>query len=143
IVQYLEGQRAVLTEIARQGPEAERRVRDPLFSVENSLKAYSGQLGGLRDTTLFARKIRSEQEFRQRVDADPALRARYGDVWDRLAALQARKIELQPILQLNNPNFASAPLLDAAAQLVLALGGADDPARRERLLAEQEADEEL
>src|SRR5690606_13242522 len=32
---------------------------------------------------------------------------------------------------------------DAAAQLVLALGGADDPARRERLLAEQEADEEL
>src|SRR5690606_32083282 len=118
ILMRLSGQRDILQAIARQGPEAERQVRDQLFSIENSLKAYSGQLAGLQDSMLVGRKIRWEQEFRQRIDADPALRAEYGDVWNRLERLQQRKLELSPRINANNIEFLPSPHLQLAGYLV-------------------------
>ncbi len=118
ILMLLSGQRDILQEIARQGPEAERQVRDQLFSVENSLKAYSGQLAGLQDSMLVGRKIRWEREFRQRIEADPALRAEYGDVWNRLERLQERKLELSPRINANNIEFLPSPQLQLAGYLV-------------------------
>ena len=58
--------RTLLQSIASMGPEMERAVREDMFSVENSLKAFTGELGGLQDTTLVATKIVWEREFRQR-----------------------------------------------------------------------------
>ncbi|HEX7090377.1 MAG TPA: S46 family peptidase [Longimicrobiales bacterium] len=118
IVRLLRGQRDILQEIARQSPEAERQVRDQLFGIENSLKAFTGQLAGLNDSLLLGRKIRWEREFRQRIEADPALRAQYGDVWDRLARIQARKLELSPRLNANNIEFLPSPHLRLAGLLV-------------------------
>ena len=81
---------------ADRGPEQDRQVRQEIFGLENSLKAYSGQLGGLRDSLLMARKVRWENEFRARIRADQALQREYGDVWNRIAALQPRVTELRP-----------------------------------------------
>ncbi len=117
IVQMLEGQRSLLQYIATFGPEAERSVRDQLFGVENSLKAYGGQLGGLQDTTLMGQKIRWEAEFRQRISADPDLRATYGDVWDRLTDLQIDKLRTSPRLNANDPDFGGNPLMQVAGTL--------------------------
>jgi hypothetical protein len=117
IVQILEGQRSLLQYIATFGPEAERSVRDQLFGVENSLKAYTGQLGGLRDTTLVGQKIRWEAEFRQRISADPELQATYGDVWDRLTDLQIDKLYTSPRLNSNDPDFGGNPLMQLAGTL--------------------------
>lgn len=118
ILTLLEGQRALLRSIAARGPEAERAVRDDLFSIENSLKAFTGQLAGLRDTMLVGRKIRWEREFRDRVHADPELRSAYGDAWDRLSDLQREKLHLSPRLNVANPEFLGGPYENLAATLV-------------------------
>jgi hypothetical protein len=118
IVQLLAGQRMLLQAIAAQGPEAEQEVRQELFQVENSLKAFTGQLAGLRDTLLIAQKLRWEAEFRQRIRATPAHEQEYGDVWERLTALQARKLATSPRLNLANAELIGSPHLIIAAQLV-------------------------
>lgn len=116
IVTLLEGQRELLRSIAARGPEAERAVRDDLFSIENSLKAFTGQLAGLRDTLLIGRKIRWEQELRERVSADPALR-HLSDMWDRMAAIQSGKLTTSPRLNVNNADFLGGPYEEIATTL--------------------------
>ena len=127
LVQILSGQSALLQRIAATGPEAEQQVRQQIFQLENSLKSYSGQLAGLRDTLLVARKLRWEREFRDAVQADASLRAQFGDVWDRIAALQQRKLEVSPRLNVSNPQFLGVPHLGYAHQLVAYLGEASLP----------------
>ncbi|HUG38965.1 MAG TPA: S46 family peptidase [Longimicrobiales bacterium] len=134
ILDFLEGQRDMLQAIAATGPEAERGVRDQLFGIENSIKAYTGQLGGLEDPALLARKLRFEQQFRERVTADPTLRREYGDVWDRIARLQARKVGLQPRVNISNPGFIGPPHVQVAAALVDVLRDTADPRARQQLL---------
>ena len=120
VVALLNAQRDFLVDMAEASPDRARAIREQLFSVENSLKAYTGQLGGLRDTLLVGRKIKWEQEFRHRVDADPALRAQYGDVWNRIAELQRQKLRLGPVRDLADTEFYgfAAPQLTLAGMLV-------------------------
>jgi hypothetical protein len=61
VVEFLGAQSQVLHAYAARGPEQEREVRETIFSVNNSLKAFTGQLGGLQDTLLMGRKIRWER----------------------------------------------------------------------------------
>ncbi len=145
IVTILEGQRELLRSIAVRGPEAERAVRDDLFSVENSLKAFSGQLAGLRDTTLIGRKIAWQRAFRDRVAARPELADGYSGAWDRMAGIQTEKLATSPPLNVNNPDFLGGPYEATAASLVryarqMALPEAErDSAYRGEALAETEA----
>lgn len=115
---YLTGQRDFLQEIADRGPEAARRVRDRLFSIENSIKAYRGELDGLEEPELLGHKIRWERAFRDSVRSDPELERRYGDVWERIAGIQERKIALSPRVNLNRYGFNGSPHLVAAGRLV-------------------------
>jgi len=117
-IDFLRAQRDFLIWLAQSDPEMERRVRDQLFSVENSLKAYSGQYAGLQDTLLMGRKIRWERELRQRVEADPGLRSQYGDLWDRMASIEAEKLAIAPRVNINNPNFVGGAEITVAAELV-------------------------
>ncbi len=118
LVQITSGQRKLLQAIAARGPQYEMQVREDLFGVENSLKAYTGELSGLRDTLLVARKIKWEREFRSRVDADPKLKAEYGNVWQRIADLQIRKLQVSPRLNVSNVNLIGSPHFGIAGQLV-------------------------
>jgi hypothetical protein len=118
LVYLLGGQRTLLQEMAETSPEVAQQVRQQLFEIENSLKAYTGQLAGLRDTLLVGRKIRWERELRQRVAADPQRAQRFGDLWDRMAALQAKKLEVSPRLNVANKQLIGAPHLLFAGQLV-------------------------
>lgn len=122
LVQITEGQKELLQSIAERGPQYEMQVREDLFGVENVLKKYKGELAGLRDTLLVAKKIRWEQEFRGRVNADPKLRAEFGNVWTKLANLQVKKLEVSPPLNVANPQLVGGPHLVYAAQLVTYVG---------------------
>ena len=130
IVTLLEGQRRALLELASQGEEQERNVREQLFGVENSLKAFSGQLTGLRDTLLVARKIAWERDFRQRLSGISSAQ-KFADVWDRLAEVTRRKLELNPVVNLTNVALLGAPHITLAAQLSawLRAGGTPDAQR--------------
>lgn len=143
-IDFLRENRDFLIWLGQTDPEMERRVRDQLFSVENSLKAYSGQYAGLQDTMLMGRKIRWERELRQRVEADPALRARFGDLWDRMASIEAEKAAIAPRVNINNPNFVGGAEITLAAELVRYIRAMSQPeeSRPERYRGEQLAEVE-
>ena len=116
LIQLLSAQRTLLQQIAKMGPQAEQQVRQQLFEIENSLKSFEGQYAGLSDTTLLARKLRWEREFRAKVNADPKLKAQYGNVWDKLADIQLQKLRTSPRLNVSIRDHRRAPDLAFAAQ---------------------------
>ncbi len=81
--------RDALAAYARRGAEQERQAKDDVFGIENSLKSWKGQVRGLNDPALMNKKRADENALRARVNADPGLKAQYGDAWDKVAA--ARK----------------------------------------------------
>jgi hypothetical protein len=118
IVEFLAAQSQILHAYAARGPDQDREVRETIFGVDNSLKAFTGQLGGLQDTLLMGRKILWEREFRARVQADPALRASYGDTWDRMADVAARRHDLYHRVNLYNVDFLGDPFIQTAGSMI-------------------------
>jgi len=80
----------VLRRYAAQGPEQARQTVDMVLGLENSFKAFTGEYAGLKDPAVFAKKQSEEKQFRDAVKANPELAAKYGDVWDTLAGLEAK-----------------------------------------------------
>jgi hypothetical protein len=66
-------------------------LRNVMFSLSNSLKAFGGRLDALRTPEIMARKQNSEDAFLAAVRADARLSTAYGDLVDRIAAVQAEK----------------------------------------------------
>lgn len=85
LLRMLESRRGMLKAYMAQGEEQTRRGQNELNSVENSLKVYKGQIAGLRDPKLMARKRVAEQALRNSVNADPRKKKEYGDAWDAIA----------------------------------------------------------
>ncbi len=71
----------LLRTYSERSPENERRAHDDLFGIENSRKAYIGRIAGLQDPAIWAAKEKAEVALRARIDADPQLKAAYGDAW--------------------------------------------------------------
>jgi hypothetical protein len=86
--------------------------------VENSLKALRGELAGLRDSTLIGLKIRWERDFRERIEANPAAKPEFGDVWARIEDIQKRKLMVSPPLNALNLQLIGSPHFGYGAQLV-------------------------
>src|SRR5713226_2649344 len=66
--------------------ENKRVAGENLLSAQNSYKAYTGFLAGLRDKQFMARKRDDEQTLRASVEVDPEKRKKFGRVWDDVAA---------------------------------------------------------
>ena len=71
-------------------PEADA-IENLWFSVSNSLKALSGQLDGLRNDTLIARRLASEYQIREDLFKSDSLSSLYGTLFERQADLQRSK----------------------------------------------------
>ena len=85
VLRMLETRRVALKKYMAQGEEQTRLAQNELNSVENSIKVYKGQIGGLQDRTLMAKKLKAEQALRASVNADPRKKQEYGDAWDAIA----------------------------------------------------------
>jgi hypothetical protein len=85
IIRMLESRRVALKQYMAQGEEQTRRAQNELNSVENSIKVYKGQIAGLRDPKLMAKKRQSEQALRNSIAADPRKKQEYGGAWDAIA----------------------------------------------------------
>lgn len=72
--------------LIKENPANKEELQNTYFGLSNSYKAISGQLKGLRDPYLFARKVAWENKFRAAVNANANLKALYGDLWDKIAA---------------------------------------------------------
>jgi hypothetical protein len=82
----LESMIKALEAFSAQSPENKRVAGEDLLSAQNSYKAYTGFLIGLRDPQLMARKKDEEQTLRAAVEANPEMRKKFGKVWDDVAA---------------------------------------------------------
>ncbi|HEX6588120.1 MAG TPA: S46 family peptidase, partial [Longimicrobiales bacterium] len=63
-------------------------IRNQMFGLSNSLKAWGGRVAALRDDDILARKRVFERAFRDSIRADDDLRETYGTVIDSIARLQ-------------------------------------------------------
>ena len=62
--------------------------RNTFFGLQNSRKAIGGYQTGLLDKDLMAHKAKWEKDFIAKVNADPALKAKYGAAWRQIAVVQ-------------------------------------------------------
>ena len=95
--------------LSASSPEGQRRYQNVIFSLENSKKAVTGYRVGLVDSTVMSKKQAFERDFRRRIDADPALRAKYSAAWDAIAAAEKEQAALAP--QLLWPSFGGGSTL--------------------------------
>ena len=87
-LEMLKGREQMLQEYSKRGEEQARQAQDYLFGIQNSLKALTGKLGGLRDEGFMIRKEAGEQELRARIAADAQKQEAYGQAWDKIAKAQ-------------------------------------------------------
>jgi hypothetical protein len=94
ILFYLEEWRGRLAEFQKRGAEQKRFSNATFFYVENGVKALKGRLFALNDQTFWNSKLGDENALRQKVLADPKMRAAYYPAWDAIASAQTelRKI---------------------------------------------------
>jgi len=85
VLRLLERREAVLKKYMAMGEEQTRQSQNELNSVQNALKVYRGQLKGLKDPSLMARKMKEEQALRKAVAANPEWQKMYGGAWDAIA----------------------------------------------------------
>ncbi|HEU4648317.1 MAG TPA: S46 family peptidase [Gemmatimonadales bacterium] len=106
----------LLQELGSESEEARRQYENQIFTLQNSYKAINGYRAGLVDTSIMARKRAFERDFRRRIDANPALHAKYGGAWDAIAAALKQERTFAPQLQWYG--FGGAQLLNFAGALV-------------------------
>jgi hypothetical protein len=94
-VHFLGTRLGVLADYRRADPEGARElgIRNWMFGLSNSLKANTGRLEALNQPMIMARKADAERKLQEAIAADPDLSATYGDVFERLAAIQLQKRE--------------------------------------------------
>jgi hypothetical protein len=68
-----------------ENAENKRVAHENLLFMQNSYKAYTGFLAGLRDPNLMSRKRAEEARLRAAVDRNAELKQKYGDVWNKVA----------------------------------------------------------
>lgn len=93
-------------------------IENEIFSYENSIKALSGQLKGMRDPYLMARKRAFENKFKKDVREKPELANEYA-VWDQISEQVSilRTTQNEIMLFQTNPLFRGE-MLTFAQQLV-------------------------
>jgi hypothetical protein len=77
---------ALILYSARDAENA-RKAKDVLFGVQNSRKAIEGELAGLLDPAVMAKKAAEEKKLRGAVESNTDLRG-YASAWDRIAKAQ-------------------------------------------------------
>ena len=85
VLRLLERREAMLQKYMALGEEQTRQAQNELNSIQNSLKVYRGQIQGLKDNALMARKKKDEDALRKSIAANPERQKMYGDAWDAIA----------------------------------------------------------
>lgn len=92
-IEVMESRTDILRDYIEAHPEEaeEFELKNQVFSLDNSIKATSGQLAGLRDPYLIARRAAAERELQQKIAAVDSLSRQYGNVISDIRLLQQSK----------------------------------------------------
>ena len=97
LVQMLTARLAIFRKLVKQIPRLEDTFRTQMLSWENGEKAITGNINGLHDVPLMTQKAAAEKAFKARVMKEPALAAKYGKLWDKIAALATERRMHEPL----------------------------------------------
>ena len=109
----------VMQRFMEEAPQVaeERGVRNTIAYLLNFKKAYEGMWESLFDPIYIARKRDAERQLRDAIEADSALAAQFGGLFERMAAIQEEKLKLAPeygaFLNLADPELTSSLLFRA------------------------------
>lgn len=113
ILRMLETRRAVLKQYMTGGEEQTRRAQNELNSVENSIKVYKGQLAGLQDAKLMAKKRQAEQALRNSINADARKKKEFADAWDAIAKARRDLSTYERDRRFLDPTTGTTPVVPA------------------------------
>src|SRR2546427_5549868 len=89
-----------------RGAEQARQAADDIFSLENTVKAFTGEYNGM-DKALFNKKSKEEADLRAKVAVNPEWSREYGKAWDDIATATKRQRELFKFQQYRSISTAS------------------------------------
>ena len=112
----MERRKEAMVAYARTSAEASRQSNTQIFSIENGIKAITGQWSGLKDKEAMARIEAAEKELRAKVAKDPKLAASTGDSWTKIE--QATTVAKGMAKESLNVGTANSTLLGYAMSLV-------------------------
>ncbi|MEE2897332.1 MAG: S46 family peptidase [Gemmatimonadota bacterium] len=132
----------VLDAFIQANPEAaeQRNLRNEYFSLGNSEEAYDGQIRGLEDPIIIARRKDTERDFQAAIVAGSDLELRYGDLIERMAAVQERKRAAADVIGafsvFGNPYLDSSTLIRGffALQVIAMRQGGASPGEIEEMM---------
>ncbi len=89
---------AIMEEYIEANPEKadSNDVRNTYFSIMNQIKSSEGQLGGLRDPYLIARRAAAERDLMTAIAGVDSLQTQFGDVIEKIELLQRSKEAIAP-----------------------------------------------
>jgi len=92
-LKIMEDRAAILFEYIEKHPDKadEFDIRNDYFSIRNSLKNEAGQLEGLREGSIMARRARAEEILTSEINKNDSLKTIYGSVLGDIERLQASK----------------------------------------------------
>ncbi len=76
---------ATLKRFSSASAEQERKAASRIFNLENSVKAFDGDLRGLEDKHVMDTKRADEEKFKSAVNANPQWKAQYDNAWNETA----------------------------------------------------------
>jgi len=117
----------VLSDYMESHPEESKAIdlENHYFELSNSEKAYAGQVRGLEDPIILARRQDTQNKLQKAIDADPKLKAQYGDVIQKIADIEkekrAVKDETAAFVGFGNPFLDASTILRAfwATQVII------------------------
>jgi hypothetical protein len=98
---------------AAGGAEQARQAAELIFGLENGLKADTGELGGLRDPAVMAKKTADERALRDMIAHRPDWRKVYAGAWDAIARAEITRrktYDEQRFAQIRGSSFAGLGL---------------------------------
>jgi hypothetical protein len=118
----------VLKTFIAQRPEKKDEMMNQVFSMANGQKAYKGQLEGLRNDELMQRRKDFDSKFRANVEKDAKLKAKYGNLWNEIAANREKVRAVAPdLLGLRFEVLGAPEFLGQALSLVRMIEELDKP----------------
>ena len=90
VIEYLKRRITAAQEFATKGQEQARLVGSTIFGLQNGLKVYVGRADALGDKAIIAKKQADEDEFRNKVAANPEWQKEFGGAWDTIATTEKK-----------------------------------------------------
>jgi hypothetical protein len=112
-LRVIENRAAILKDFIDANPEKadEFDLRNSYFTLSNSIKAMTGQLAGMRDPYLMARRAAAERELTAAIAGNDSLRTQYGRLIGEVRDLQRSKQAVAS--QSAAFTFFSSPVLES------------------------------